>query len=119
MNPTECVLILVVPDGGPRADEVTRVWRRLRNEELYDLYSSPSIIRVIKSRRIRWVGHVARIRRGIVHTGIWWGNLVERGHFEDLRVDGRISLKWIFKKWDAEVWTGLIWLRIGTDGGRL
>ena len=50
---------------GPRRDEVTGEWRRLHNEELNDLYSSPSIVRVIKSRRMRWAGHVARmVRRG-------------------------------------------------------
>jgi hypothetical protein len=45
----------------PRRDEVVAEWRRLQNEELRDLYSSPSIITMIKSRRMRWVGHVARI----------------------------------------------------------
>ena len=44
---------------GPRRDEVTGEWRRLHNEELNVLYSSPNIVRVIKSRRMRWVGHVA------------------------------------------------------------
>jgi hypothetical protein len=44
---------------GPKRDEATGEWRRLHNEELYDLYSSPNIIRVIKSRRMRWAGHVA------------------------------------------------------------
>jgi hypothetical protein len=51
---------------GPKRDEVTGAWRRLHNKELYALYSSPNIIRVIKSRRLRWAGHVARLgeRRG-------------------------------------------------------
>jgi len=46
---------------GPRRNEVTGEWRRLHNEERNYLYSSPNIVRVIKSRRMRWVGHVARI----------------------------------------------------------
>jgi hypothetical protein len=49
---------------GPKRDEVTGEWRRLHNEEFNDLYSSPNIIRVIKSRRIRWAGHVARMWEG-------------------------------------------------------
>jgi hypothetical protein len=53
-----------------------------------------------------------------VHTGVWWGNLREKGHLEDIGVDGRIILKWIFKTWDGER-TGLIWLRIRTGGGLL
>jgi hypothetical protein len=46
---------------GPKRDKVTGEWRKLHNEELYGLYSSPHIIRVIKSRRISWAGHVARM----------------------------------------------------------
>jgi hypothetical protein len=46
---------------GPKRDEVTAGWRKLHNEELHNLYSSPSIIRMIKSRRMRWAGHVARM----------------------------------------------------------
>ena len=57
---------------GPKRDEVTGEWRKLHNEELNDLYCSPSIVRVIKSRRMRWVGHVARLGRGQVHTEFWW-----------------------------------------------
>jgi hypothetical protein len=49
---------------GAQTDEVTGTWRRLHNEELYDLYCSLDIIRVIKSRRMRWAGHVARMGEG-------------------------------------------------------
>jgi len=52
---------------GPKRDEVKREWRKLHNEELNDLYSSSNIVRVMKSRRMRWAGHVARMgeRRGV------------------------------------------------------
>ena len=50
---------------------------------------------------------------------VWWGGLRERDHLEDLSVKGRILLKWNFKKWDWEAWTGLIWLRVGTGVGHL
>jgi hypothetical protein len=55
---------------GPKRDEVTGESRRLHNKELYALYSSPNIIRAIKSRRLRWAGQVARMGRGEVHTGL-------------------------------------------------
>ena len=58
---------------GPRRDEVTGEWRRLHNEELNDFYSSPSIVRAIKSRRMRWVGHVARVVEEM-GVGSCWGN---------------------------------------------
>ena len=64
----------------PKRDKVTGEWRKLHNEELNDLYSSTYIVRVIKSRKIRWVGHVASMGRGEVYTGFWWGNLRERDH---------------------------------------
>jgi hypothetical protein len=48
---------------GPRRDEVTGDWKKLHNEELHNLYSSPNIIRIIESRRMRWAGHVARMGR--------------------------------------------------------
>jgi hypothetical protein len=50
---------------------------------------------------------------------LWWGNLRERQHLEDTGVDGRIILKWFFRKWDVGTCTGWIWLRIGTGGGHL
>jgi hypothetical protein len=61
---------------GPKRDEVTGGWRKLHNEELHKLYSSPSIIRVIKSRRMRW--HVARIKTKRNALGFWWGGQKER-----------------------------------------
>ena len=59
---------------GPRRDEVTEEWRRLHNEELNGLYSSPNIVRVIKSRRMRWAGHVARMGEERGRIVSWWGN---------------------------------------------
>jgi hypothetical protein len=64
---------------GPKGNEVTRGWRKLHNEKLHNLYSSPSTIRMIKSRRVRWVGHVARIGGGRgMHIGYWWESQKER-----------------------------------------
>jgi hypothetical protein len=56
---------------------------------------------------------------GEVHAGFSWGDLMKRNHLEELGVDGMIILKRIFKKWDGETWTELLWLRIGTGGGLL
>ena len=66
---------------GPKRDEVTGEWRKLHNEELNNLYSSPNIVRLIKSRRMRWAEHVARMGRGELCTGFWWGNLREGDHW--------------------------------------
>jgi len=65
---------------GPMRDEVTREWRKLHNEELNDMYCSPNIVRVIKSRRRRWVWNVASSTLGTaeVYTGFWWGNPREK-----------------------------------------
>ena len=103
---------------GPKRDKVTGEWRKLHNEELRDLYSLPNIVRVVKSRRM-WAGHVARKGGGerCAH-GSSGGNPRERGHWGDPDVDGRIILRWIFRKWEG-VETGWSWLRIGTGGGHL
>jgi len=87
-------------------------------DQLNDLYSSPNIVRVINSRRMRWAGHVARVgeERGCI--GSWWGNRREEDHWGDLGVDGWI-LGWISRRWDVGIWTGLGWPRIETGGGCL
>jgi hypothetical protein len=74
---------------------------------------------VIKSRKMRWVGHLAHIGERTGYAGFQWGNLKERDHFEDRGIDGRILLRWILRKWDVGVWTGSSCLRIETGGGHL
>jgi hypothetical protein len=86
----------------PKRDEVTGYSRKLHKVELNDLYCSPSIVRVIKSKRMRWAGHVARMGTSRGVSRVCWGNLRERDHMEDPGVDGRIILGWIFRKWDVE-----------------
>ena len=91
---------------GPKRDEVTEEWRRLHNEELNDLYCSPNIVRVIKSRRMRWAGHVERMGEERACMGPWWGNRREGDHCGDVGVDGWIILGWISRRWDVGIWTG-------------
>jgi hypothetical protein len=77
------------------------VEKKLHDEEFNDLYLTLNIVRVSKSRRMRWAGYVARLGRGEVFTGFWWGNLRERDHLEDPGVDGVIILRWILRNWDV------------------
>jgi hypothetical protein len=63
---------------GPKGDEVSGGWRKLHNEQLHNLYSSPSIIRMIKSRRMRWAWYVARMGRRGIYIGYWWESQKER-----------------------------------------
>jgi hypothetical protein len=71
---------------------------------------------MIKSRRIKWTGHIARTGRRRMHIRFWWESQKEIDHWEYLDVGDRIILKWIIERKDGVVWTGLIWLRIGTNG---
>ena len=73
---------------GPRRDEVTGEWRKLHNEDLNDLHSSPNIVRVIKSRRIRWAEHIARMRetRGVYRVLV--------GKLDGMRPLGRPRCRW-------------------------
>jgi hypothetical protein len=79
-------------------------------------YSSPDIIRHIKSRRIRWAGHVARVgdERGVQG----FGGKPEGDNWEDRGVDARMRSEWILRRL-VGVWSGFSWLRIGTGGGLL
>jgi hypothetical protein len=101
---------------GPKRDGVTGGWRKLHNEELHNLYSSPSIIRIIKSRRMKWAGHVARMGKKRNVCRLLVGKPVGK------RPLGRQRRRWIDNiKLDLleiglNVWTGLVWFRIGTGG---
>jgi hypothetical protein len=73
---------------GPKRDEVTGGWRKLHSDELHNLYSSPNTIRMIKSRKMTWTGHVARIKSRGKHIGYWWEIQKGRDHWEDQDVVG-------------------------------
>jgi len=95
---------------GSKRDEVTGEWGKLHNEELRDLYSLPSIVRVVKSR-MRWAGHVARVGRGGVHT-VLVGKPKERDHWGDIDVDGSLGSgrggDWIELAKDGDRWRTLV-----------
>jgi hypothetical protein len=74
---------------GPKRDEVEGEWRKLHNEEPNNLYSSPNIIRQIKSRRMRWAVHVIRMGESRKLSRFWWKSPKERDHLEDRGVDAR------------------------------
>ena len=92
---------------GLRRDEVMEEWRRLNNEELNDLYCSPNIVRVIKSRRMRWAGYVARMgeERGVYRVLV--GKLEGRRPLGRPRRRWRIILERISRRWNVGIWTGL------------
>jgi hypothetical protein len=83
----------------PKRNEVIGEWRKLHSEELHNLYSSPNIVRVIKSRRMRWVGHVARMgeRSGVYRVLV--GKTEEKGSLARPRLRWKkLILRWIFWK---------------------
>jgi len=103
----------------PRRDEVTGERRRLYNEALNNLYSSPNIVRVIKSRRMRWAGNVARMGEEREVYRILVGNPEGMRPLGRPRRSGWIILGRISRRWDGGIWAGLVWPRIETGGGRL
>jgi hypothetical protein len=103
----------------PKRDEVTGEWRKLHNEELHNLYSSPDIIRQVKSRRIRWVGHVACMGEERKVYKVLVGKPEGKNHLEDQGVGGKMGSEWILGRLAWRVWIGFDWLRTGTGGGLL
>ena len=105
---------------GPRREEVTVEWRRLHNSELNDLYSSPNIVRVIKSRRMRWAGHVARMGEERGAYRVLEGKLEgkrplgrpRRGWVDNIRMDlqevGGGCVDWIRLAQDRDSWRTLV-----------
>ena len=83
---------------GPERDEVTGEWRKLHNEDLRDLYSLPNIVRVVKSRRMRWAGHVARMGEGRGVQRVLVGKLEGKRPLGNPDVDARTLFRWIFGK---------------------
>jgi hypothetical protein len=79
---------------GPTRDEVTGEWRKLHSGELYNLHSSPNIIRQIESRSLRWVGHVARMGEGRNVYRVLVGKPERKDHLGDQGIDGRMGSKW-------------------------
>jgi len=104
---------------GSKRDEVTGEWRKLPNEELNDLYSSPNIVRVIKSRRMRWAGHVARMGEGRGVYRVMVGKPERKSPMGRPRHRWDDNIKMELQEVGCGVWTGLGWLRIGTGGGHL
>jgi hypothetical protein len=103
---------------GPKRDEVTGEWRKLHNEELCDLYSSRSIIRIIKSRRIRWEGSCSTNGKKRNPYRLLVGKPEGKrplGRPRRRWVDNTV-LGWILERRDGVMRTGLVWLRIGRDG---
>ena len=93
-----------------RISNVQKVFRylifiisKLHNEELTDLYSLPNIVRVVKSRRMRWAGRVARMGEGRGVHSVLVGKPEGKSHWGDQDVDGRIILRWIFRKLEGVV----------------
>jgi hypothetical protein len=103
---------------GPKRDEVTGEWRKMHSRELHNLYSSQNI-RQIKSRGMRWAGHVACMGEGRNAYRVWWERPKEKDHLKDQGVDGRMGSKWTLGRLVGGVWSGFTWLRIGMVGGLL
>jgi hypothetical protein len=104
---------------GPKRDEVTGEWRKLHSGQLHNLYSSPDIIRQIRSRRMRWAGHVARMRKGRNMYRVLVGNPEGNRPLERPRRRWEDGIKVDLREIVWGVGSGFSWLRTGTGGGLL
>jgi hypothetical protein len=109
------VVVVVVVVVILKMDEVTGEWRRLHNEELYNLYSSPNIFRVFNSRRMRWAGHVARVRRGEVCIQGFGGETEEKRPLRGPRRRWENDIKMGLEEVD---WGGMDWNDLARDRNR-
>ena len=91
-------------------------WRKRHNGELNDLNSSSNIVQLIKFRRMRCAGYIARWGKVEVYKGFWWENLRKSDHLQNPGVDGRIVFRWIFRNWDVRAWAVSMSFRIKTGG---
>jgi hypothetical protein len=98
--------------SGPQRDEATGEWRKLHSGELHNLHSSRDFIRQIKSRRMRWAGHVCE--RGETYTGLWWESPNGKDYLKDQGVDGRMGSKWTLERLVG----GVKWIHLAQDRDR-
>jgi hypothetical protein len=89
-------------------------WRKLDNEDLHKFYSSAYIIRVIKSRKMKWVGHIMHMRE--TRNTYRIGEPEGKKPLGRLGIIGKVISKWALKKEVVKMWTGFIWLRTGSSG---
>jgi hypothetical protein len=104
---------------GPKRDEVTGEWRKLHNEELHNLYSCPDIIRQVKSFRMRWAWHVARMGEERKVYKVLVGKPEGKRSLGRQGVGGKIGSEWILGRLACGVWIGFDCHRTGTVGGVL
>jgi hypothetical protein len=104
---------------GTKREEVTGEWRKLHSGELHNFYASPDIIRQIKSRRMRWAGHVARMGEGRNVYRVLVGKPEGKRKLERTRRKCENGIRMDIWETGWGVWSGFTWLRIGTGGGLL